>query len=101
MITLTKVTQAAATQVGKVQKPRSATKRFKVSINDRLCKGCYFCVRFCPMGVFVRSDIIGELGYNLAQVEYPEKCNGCKACLLYCPDLAVVVEEDREAAENR
>jgi Pyruvate/2-oxoacid:ferredoxin oxidoreductase delta subunit len=47
------------------------------------------------MGVFVRSDVIGELGYNLAKVEFPEECNGCKACLLYCPDLAVAVQEER------
>jgi len=48
------------------------------------------------MGVFVRSSVIGELGYNLAQVDLPEKCNGCKACLLYCPDFAIAVEEDKE-----
>ena len=52
------------------------------------------------MGVFVRSELIGELGYNLARVEYLERCNGCKACLLYCPDLAVAVEEGTEGAEE-
>ena len=52
------------------------------------------------MAVFVRSDVIGELGYNLAKVEFPEKCTGCKACLLYCPDMAVVVEEEKEGAGN-
>jgi len=52
------------------------------------------------MGVFVRSELIGELGYNLARVKYPERCNGCKACLLYCPDLAVAVEEETEGAEE-
>jgi len=45
------------------------------------------------MGVFVRSDVIGELGYDIVKVEFPEKCNGCKACLLYCPDLAIAVAE--------
>jgi 2-oxoglutarate ferredoxin oxidoreductase subunit delta len=91
------ITRAVVTQVGKEQKNKRASKRFKVSIDEKLCKGCYFCVRFCPMGVFVRSNVVGELGYNLACVEHPEKCNRCKACLLYCPDLAVVVEEDEEA----
>jgi NAD-dependent dihydropyrimidine dehydrogenase PreA subunit len=46
------------------------------------------------MGVFVRSDSIGELGYNVAVVEFPEKCTGCKACLLYCPDFAIAVEKE-------
>jgi 2-oxoglutarate ferredoxin oxidoreductase subunit delta len=78
------------------KKGRQPAKRFKVRIDEKLCKGCYFCIRFCPMGVFVRSDIIGELGYNIALVEFPEKCTGCKACLLYCPDLAVTVEKEDE-----
>jgi Pyruvate/2-oxoacid:ferredoxin oxidoreductase delta subunit len=49
----------------------------------------------------VRSDVIGDLGYNLARVEFPEKCTGCKACLLYCPDLATAVEEEKEAEGNK
>ena len=48
------------------------------------------------MGVLVRSDLIGELGYNIARVDFPEKCTGCMACLLYCPDFAIVVEEETE-----
>ena len=76
-------------------------KRFKVEINEKFCKGCYFCIRFCPVGVFVRSDVIGDLGYNLARVEFPEKCTGCKACLLYCPDLAIAVEEEKEREEKK
>ncbi len=77
-------------------RPPPTKKRFKVKIDEKLCKGCYFCIRFCPMGVLVRSDLIGELGYNIARVEFPEKCTGCKACLLYCPDFAIVVEEETE-----
>jgi len=46
------------------------------------------------MGVFAESEEIGELGYNLARVAFPEKCTGCKLCLLYCPDLATAVEEE-------
>ena len=75
-------------------------KHYRVEVDEKLCKGCYFCVRFCPMGVFVRSNAIGELGYNLAEVEFPEKCTGCKACLLFCPDMAVAVEEEKEEADQ-
>lgn len=84
--------------VASTRKERSplAKNRFNVQIDEKLCKGCYFCIRFCPMGVFVRSELIGELGYNVARVEFPEKCTGCKACLLYCPDFAVAVEEETE-----
>jgi len=83
----------AAAAVSKQKKILRVKKNFNVTVNEKLCKGCYFCIRFCPMGVFVRSDVIGELGYDIVKVEFPEKCNGCKACLLYCPDLAIAVAE--------
>jgi 2-oxoglutarate ferredoxin oxidoreductase subunit delta len=69
---------------------------YKVNVNEKLCKGCYLCIRFCPVGVFVRSSTIGDLGYNIAEVQFPEKCTGCKACLLYCPDFAVAVEKEND-----
>jgi len=88
--------ETRAVQLASRKQRQPADQHFKVKIDEKLCKGCYFCVRFCPMGVFVKSDLIGDLGYNLARVEYAEKCTGCKACLLYCPDLAVAVEQETE-----
>jgi 2-oxoglutarate ferredoxin oxidoreductase subunit delta len=74
-------------------------KRFKVEINPKLCKGCCFCLKYCPTGVFSRSDEIGELGYVIAKVEHPEKCTGCRLCLIYCPDFATSVEEEGKKSE--
>ncbi len=82
----------APEEMEKIGRPR---KRFKVAIDNKLCKGCYFCVRYCPMGVFSKSEEFGATGYTIAKVEHPEKCKGCRICLLYCPDLAVAVEEER------
>ena len=88
-------TQVAA-EVAPEEKEREGSKRrFKVEINKKLCKGCYFCVHYCPVGVFAKSEEIGELGYSLAKVEFPEKCTGCRLCLLYCPDLAIAVEQEK------
>ena len=89
-VTSTKVMSRASPD--KKESERSK-RRFNVEINKKLCKGCYICIRFCPMGVFAQSDEIGELGYSLAKVQFPEKCTGCKMCLLYCPDFATAVEE--------
>ena len=99
MITIA-ASQAAIIPPSEEKNTQRTRKPFKVEINEKLCKGCYLCVRFCPMGVFVRSDVIGELGHDLAEVEFPEKCNGCRACLLYCPDLAIAVEEENEGDEK-
>jgi len=87
---------AVAIAVGCEKRNPRIKKRFKVEIDERLCKGCCFCIRFCPFGVFVRSHTLGDLGYEIAKVEFSENCNGCRACLLYCPDLAVAVEEEGE-----
>ena len=88
-------TQVAANVAAESKESQRPKRRFKVEINRKLCKGCYFCIRYCPVGVFAKSEEIGELGYNPAKVESPEKCTGCKLCLLYCPDFAIAVEEEK------
>lgn len=67
-------------------------KRFRVEVNPKLCKGCYFCIRYCPREVFGKSEKIGEMGYVVAKVLDSGKCTGCRLCLLYCPDFAVSIE---------
>ena len=87
-------TRLVGETISEAKKTERPKRRFRVEINEKLCKGCYICVRYCPMGVFAESKEIGELGYNLAKVAFPEKCTGCKLCLLYCPDLATAVDEE-------
>jgi len=87
-------TRLVGEKISEAKKTERPKRRFRVEIDKKLCKGCYICVRYCPMGVFAESEEIGELGYNLARVAFPEKCTGCKLCLLYCPDLATAVEEE-------
>ncbi len=59
-------------------------KRFKVSIDRRLCKGCSLCVGFCPRGNLKFRD-----GALICEGE----CSGCMLCVRYCPDLGISVEE--------
>jgi 2-oxoglutarate ferredoxin oxidoreductase subunit delta len=94
-ISMNQTEAEAATGMKNADRPRT---QFRVEINPRLCKGCYFCIRYCPMGVFSSSGEIGELGYVIAKVEHPEKCTGCRLCLIYCPDFATSVEEKRSGS---
>jgi 2-oxoglutarate ferredoxin oxidoreductase subunit delta len=59
-------------------------KKFKVSIDHRLCKGCSLCVNFCPKGnlTFKDDSLVCE-----------GECSGCMLCVRYCPDLGIAVEE--------
>ena len=40
-------------------------------------------MEFCPEDALAMDEM------EKATLAYPEKCNGCKMCELYCPDLAI------------
>jgi 2-oxoglutarate ferredoxin oxidoreductase subunit delta len=63
--------------------------RGMVFINVELCKGCGFCVEFCPAGVLAFSDEFNSKGYHPPRAIKPEACTGCDLCGLYCPDFAI------------
>jgi 2-oxoglutarate ferredoxin oxidoreductase subunit delta len=60
-----------------------------VVLNEERCKGCTYCVRFCPTGALEMTDRLNHKGYHLPVLAYPEKCNGCDLCGMYCPDFAI------------
>ena len=53
------------------------------------CKGCGFCVEFCPTHVLSLSSAFNSKGYHPPHVVASEKCSGCDLCGLYCPDFAI------------
>lgn len=60
-----------------------------VAINVERCKGCAFCVEFCPTKVLALSSAFNSRGYHPPHVILPEKCSGCDLCGMYCPDFAI------------
>lgn len=68
-----------------------ATKPGKVYIDKERCKGCGFCVEFCPREVLKMSLELSPKGYNLAVVDDESKCLACGFCELLCPEFAVKV----------
>jgi 2-oxoglutarate ferredoxin oxidoreductase subunit delta len=63
-----------------------------VHIDEKLCKGCGLCVRFCERGVLRMSERRNVKGYNVAEVCQADRCKPCKLCEINCPDFAVFVE---------
>ena len=57
-------------------------------IPDR-CKGCGFCVEFCPSGALELSVEFNVKGYHPPILVDQNFCNGCDLCGLYCPDFAI------------
>ena len=60
-----------------------------VELNEERCKGCTYCVKYCPTGALEMSDRLNHKGYKLPMLAYPDKCNGCDLCGRYCPDFAI------------
>jgi 2-oxoglutarate ferredoxin oxidoreductase subunit delta len=60
-----------------------------IFLDPRRCKGCGFCVAFCPPHVLVFSEEFNPQGYHFPRLADQENCTGCNLCGLYCPDFAI------------
>jgi 2-oxoglutarate ferredoxin oxidoreductase subunit delta len=66
------------------------------------CKGCEFCVGFCPRDVLGMSDDFNAKGYHYPVVLEPGRCVDCDLCQTICPDFAIYCDPVDEAkAESR
>jgi 2-oxoglutarate ferredoxin oxidoreductase subunit delta len=74
---------------GKASGKTSAKARGEVRITRERCKGCMYCIEFCPTGVLVISDKFNAKGYHYPEVADGTKCSGCDLCGMYCPDFAI------------
>ncbi len=64
-----------------------------VHIIDDRCKGCGFCIEFCPQGTLGISDRTNIKGYHPPQVIAENVCVNCGLCTLLCPDFAIYIED--------
>ena len=73
----------------KTNEVKKKRQRGVVFIKKELCKGCGFCVEFCPFDVLEMSDEFNEKGYHPPKIVNIEVCTGCDLCGMYCPDFAI------------
>jgi 2-oxoglutarate ferredoxin oxidoreductase subunit delta len=64
------------------------------------CKGCGFCVEFCPKHVLENSEKFNRKGYHPPRVANPEVCNHCDMCEMICPDFAIFTVKLADAASG-
>ncbi|MCK4529025.1 4Fe-4S binding protein [candidate division WOR-3 bacterium] len=71
-------------------------RRFKITVNEEWCKGCGFCVEFCPNEVY-------EMGEDaIAHPVHEERCIGCYySCEDRCPDFAIEIKEVTDEEEEK
>ena len=63
----------------------------RVIIDKDRCKGCEYCVKFCPTGALAMSQETNAKGYLLPRAADERKCVGCGLCEAICPDFAIFV----------
>lgn len=65
----------------------------KITVNEKLCKGCELCVNACPKKIIALDrSTINAKGYHPAHCIDDSQCTGCTSCALTCPDVAITVE---------
>jgi 2-oxoglutarate ferredoxin oxidoreductase subunit delta len=71
-------------------------RRGNIVIDRELCKGCFLCVRACPVKVLGEDTEPNSGGTYPAKAVNPEKCIACGNCYEVCPDVALEVYELEE-----
>jgi len=83
-----------------LEKKETKTAKGFVFINPEKCKGCGFCIEFCPSHTLEFSQEFNSKGYHYPLNIKPETCTGCNLCGLYCPDFAIFGVRTKELIEK-
>ena len=62
--------------------------RGRVHIRVERCKGCEYCVEFCPQKVLKFSSDFNPKGFHYPVV-VKDVCINCSLCLSLCPEYAI------------
>jgi 2-oxoglutarate ferredoxin oxidoreductase subunit delta len=65
----------------------------EIHIIKERCKGCGFCVEYCPKDVLELSAEFNTKGYHPPQVTKENTCVHCGLCEMICPEFAIFVTE--------
>jgi 2-oxoglutarate ferredoxin oxidoreductase subunit delta len=71
-------------------------KKGDIHILPDRCKGCAFCVEYCPKDVLEMSEEFNKKGYHPPMVAKPDDCVDCHLCEMLCPEFAIYVTTKEE-----
>jgi len=81
---------------------RAKGPRGRAVIHLERCKGCSFCVTFCPTKALEMSKEFNAKGYHYPVVVDPDLCSACRLCGMFCPDFGIFsVKFPNEKAKGR
>jgi len=68
----------------------------RVQIIIERCKGCGYCIKYCPQKVLEYSGEPNSKGYFYPVVNKEEACRNCCLCDIICPEFAIWSTFDRQ-----
>lgn len=75
--------------------------RGTVFVRPEICKGCSYCIDFCPPHCLEYTTDFNAKGYHYPVLARPDECTGCDLCGLYCPDFAIFGMTFKEIEKQR
>jgi len=65
--------------------------RGKITVNKDRCKGCEYCIIYCPRKCIELSHDINIRGVRYAVFVDATECIACGICARVCPDVCIEV----------
>lgn len=65
----------------------------KVKVLNEFCKGCGYCVHFCPKKAIEFGPVRNEYG-AFPPVVKDDDCIRCGICATVCPEAAIELREE-------
>jgi 2-oxoglutarate ferredoxin oxidoreductase subunit delta len=63
--------------------------RGTVYILEDRCKGCGYCIEFCPKKILEFSKEFNAKGYHFPTPSAVDDCVNCHYCEIICPEFAI------------
>jgi len=72
----------------------------EIHILAERCKGCEYCVEYCPLDVLQLSSRFNMKGYHPPEVTKRDTCVACHLCEVICPEFAIFVQEKNKTPDD-
>lgn len=67
-----------------------------IDLNSFLCKGCGYCIKFCPKNTLEMGKDRNKKGHFYPVVQDENTCISCGICALMCPEGAIELAKKGE-----
>ena len=74
---------------------------YQIEVNTNKCKGCFYCVKFCPSNKLVATNELNQKGYPIVRIAEDARCSGCNNCILMCSEGCIsIFKEVKETIQG-